>query len=464
MENREAPSDDLHTKRRVLLVSTLSSLLVPFTSASINIALPAMTIEFAMGAVVMGWVPTAFLLSAAVFLVPFAKVADMHGRKRIFLFGMIILALSSLLAATAFSAWMLILSRVVQGIGAAMIFGTSIAILTSVYPPRERGFALGISVAAVYIGLSLGPFIGGFLTQQCGWRSIFILNTLMCLPVIFVTHFGLKGEWAEGKKTPYDFGGAFLYSLALVAIMYGFSVLPSPRGFVAFAVGLLALIGFVRWETKVADPLLNIDLFRANRVFAFSNLAAFVNYSATFAVSFLLSLYLQYIKGMSAQAAGVVLVTQPAVQALFSPLAGRLSDKVEPRVVASVGMSVTVLGLLVCSLFTYHTPLSLIVGSLAVLGFGFALFSSPNTNAIMGSVDRQYYGVASGMVGTMRLMGQMLSMGVTVLAFALYLGSARISEQSYPLFLESLRVIFLCFVFLCGVGVVASLYRGRMRG
>lgn len=455
--------DELHTKRTVLLVSTLSSLLVPFISSSINIALPAITDELRMSAVVMGWVPTAFLLSAAVFLVPLGKVADMYGRKRLFLCGMVILTASSLLAAMAGSAWLLVVSRVIQGIGAAMIWGTSVAILTSVYPEGERGFALGITIAAVYVGLSLGPFVGGFLTEQVGWRSIFVVNIPVCLLVIGVTLFCLKGEWTEGRKGSYDFGGAFIYGLGLVAIMYGFSLLPSPYGLLSILVGICGGIVFIRWEARVPEPLLNIELFRRNRVFLFSNLAAFVNYSATFAVAFLLSLYLQYIKGMSAQTAGIILVTQPAVQALFSPLAGKLSDRVEPRVVASAGMAVTVVGLFVCSLFNYHTPLPLIVGALAVLGFGFALFSSPNTNAIMGSVNRRFYGIASGMVATMRLMGQMLSMGVTVLVFALYLGSARISEQHYPLFLKSAQTIFICFACLCLIGVAASLYRGRLR-
>lgn len=456
-------ADELHTKRTVLLVSTLSSLLVPFISSSINIALPAITDELRMSAVVMGWVPTAFLLSAAVFLVPLGKVADMYGRKRLFLCGMVILTASSLLAAMAGSVWTLIISRMIQGIGAAMIWGTSIAILTSVYPEGERGFALGITIGAVYIGLSLGPFFGGFLTEHVGWRSIFLVNIPVCLLVIGVTLFGLKGEWAEGRKSSYDFLGAFIYGLTLVAIMYGFSLLPSPCGFLSILVGICGGVVFIRWEARAPDPLLNIDLFQKNRVFLFSNLAAFVNYGATFAVAFLLSLYLQYIKGMSAQTAGTILVTQPAVQALFSPLAGRLSDRVEPRVVASAGMVVTVIGLFVCSRFTHHTPLSLIVGALAVLGFGFALFSSPNTNAIMGSVNRRFYGIASGMVATMRLMGQMLSMGVTVLVFALYLGSARMSEQHYPLFLKSVHAIFVCFACLCLVGVAASLYRGRLR-
>jgi EmrB/QacA subfamily drug resistance transporter len=457
------PPDDGHMKGTALFVAALSSLLVPFISSSINIALPSITREFRLTAIATGWVPTAFLLSAAVFLVPLGKVADVYGRKRVFVCGMAILTVSSILGAAAGSGWVLILSRVVQGVGAAMIFGTTVAILTSVYPPGERGFALGVTVAAVYVGLSLGPFVGGFLTQHVGWRSIFVVNIPICFAVMAAAFFGLKREWAEGRKGSYDFVGAFIYGLALVAIMYGFSLLPSPYGFVSVFLGMCGLFGFVRWESRVADPLVNIDLFRNNRVFAFSNLAALISYSATFAISFLLSLYLQYIKGMSAQSAGVVLVTQPVVQALFSPFAGRLSDKVEPRVVASAGMALTVIGLLVCSLFAYPTPLSLVLGALATLGLGFALFSSPNTNAIMGSVDRQFFGIASGMVATMRLMGQMVSMGVTVLMFALYLGSARISEPLYPLFLESMRAIFLSFAGLCLVGVVASLYRGRMR-
>jgi MFS family permease len=205
-----------------------------------------------------------------------------------------------------------------------------------------------------------------------------------------------------------------------------------------------------------------MNMFSNNRTFTFSNLAALINYSATFAVSFLLSLYLQYIKGLPPQSAGMVLVAQPFVMTVFSPLAGRLSDRVEPRVVASIGMTLTTIGLILFTFLDNETSLAFIVFNLILLGFGFAMFSSPNTNAIMTSVEKRYYGIASGTLGTMRLVGQMLSMGIAMLLFAIFIGRAQITPEYYSLFIESVNVAFMIFSVLCFIGIFASLARGKV--
>jgi len=344
-----------------------------------------------------------------------------------------------------------------------MIFGTGTAILTSVYPPQERGRALGINVAAVYLGLSLGPTIGGFLTQQLGWRSVFLTTIPVGVLIVLLVWRKLPGEWAEAQGESFDLAGAVIYGLALVAIMLGFSQLPELLGALLLAAGLMGMAAFVWWEMRSASPVLDLRLFRGNRSFAFSNLAALVNYSATFGVGFLLSLYLQYIKGMNPQEAGLVLVAQPVMMALFSPLAGRLSDKFEPRLVASTGMGITVLGLLALTTLRDASSLGFIVLSLICLGFGFAFFSSPNTNAIMSSVQRRHYGLASGALGTMRLVGQVFSMGIVTLIFSLVIGQVQITPEFYPDFVQSLRIDFVILTVLCVLGVFASLARGRLR-
>jgi EmrB/QacA subfamily drug resistance transporter len=455
--------DDRATKRAALTVATLTSFVTPFMGSSVNIALPTIGREFAMGAVLLGWVATSYLLSAAMFLVPFGRLADIHGRKRIFLYGILIYAVSSFLSAIAPSAAWLVSVRVLQGIGAAGIFGTSIAILTSVYPAGERGKVLGISVAAVYSGLSLGPFLGGFLTQQLGWRSIFFLNVPLSLLIIAVTLWKLKGEWAGAKGEKFDVPGSIIYAVTLPAIMYGFSLLPSVSGAWLIGLGLLGLLAFVRWEIKAESPVFDMNLFKHNTVFAFSSLAALINYGATFAVGFLLSLYLQYTKGLSPQQAGSILVAQPVIMAVFSPLAGRLSDKIEPRVVASVGMGFTTVALFLFTFLSQNSGIGYVIASLIVIGFGLALFSSPNTNAIMGSVEKRSYGVAAATVGTMRLTGQMLSMGIAMLVFAVYIGHAQITPENYPLFLKSARTAFIISTALCFGGIFASLARGAVR-
>ena len=450
-------------KRAALLIAVLASFLTPFMVSSINIAIPAISRDFSMSAVAMSWVATAYLLSTAVFLLPFGRLADIHGRKKMFTLGIGIYTLAALLLVFSPSAAVLIALRAMQGFGSAMIFGTGMAIVISVYPASERGRVLGINVAAVYIGLSLGPFLGGFLTQQFGWRSIFLANVPVGLLVIYFVATRLKGEWAEARGERFDLSGSVIYGLALVLLMYGLSLLPTLRGGGLILAGLIGIGVFALWERSTASPLLNMDLFLHNATFGFSNLAALINYSATFAVTFLLSLYLQYIKGFTPQHAGLILVAQPIVMAAFSPLAGRLSDRIEPRIVASLGMGLAAAGLFLFTFLSPATPVGSIVGCLMLIGFGFALFSSPNTNAVMSSIDRRFYGVGSATLGTMRLTGQMLSMGIATVIFAHHIGSARITPEYYPQFLAALRTAFTLFAALCFGGIFASLARGKVR-
>jgi EmrB/QacA subfamily drug resistance transporter len=445
------------------VVAGLAAFLAPFMGASVNIALPSIGREFKADAVLLGWVATAYILAAAVFLVPFGKLADIHGRKRIFLAGIFIYTAASLLCALAGSPWALIGFRALQGAGAALIFGTSVAILTSVFPPGRRGKVLGINTASTYLGLSLGPVLGGLLTQQFGWRSIFVLNLPLGIIIIAFVLAMLKGEWAEAKGERFDLFGAAFYGFTLIGIMLGFSRLPQKAGFLLFAGGLVLAGGFLLREAKAQSPLLRIELFRENKVFAFSNLAALVNYSATFAVGFFVSLYLQYLKGMSPRSAGLILIAQPVVMTVFSPFAGRLSDKIEPRVVASLGMAISSLGLLLLAFLRADSALVFVTAGLAVLGFGFALFSSPNTNAVMSSVEKKFYGVASATLGTMRLVGQTLSMGIAMLIFGALVGRIQITPANQGNFLQAVRTGFLIFAALCFAGVFASLARGSRK-
>ncbi len=453
-------------KRIALFVATLSSFLAPFMISAVNIAIPVIGGRFAVSAVVLSWFATAYLLAATMFLVPFGRLADIHGRKRIFIYGMCIYVTSSLIAAVANSAAMFIIARIVEGTGAAMIMGTGVAILTSVFPPQERGRALGINVAAVYLGLSLGPFIGGFLTDFLTWRSVFMVNVPLGLSALALVFWKLKGEWAGARGEKFDLTGSVIYSVMLVALVYGLTQVPEMHvvGAALLAAGAAGLIAFIWWEGRAEHPVLNISLFRNNAVFAFSNLAALINYSATFAVTFLLSLYLQYTKGYSPFMAGLLLVPQPVVMTALSPFAGRLSDRIEPIVVASVGMAVTTMGLFFFIFLGEGTSLVLIIANLIILGVGFSLFSSPNTNAVMSSVEKRYYGVAAGTLGTMRTIGQSFSMGIVMLLFAVYIGGTRITPDTHQLFLTSARVAFIIFTCLCFLGIFASLARGKMRG
>jgi EmrB/QacA subfamily drug resistance transporter len=450
-------------KSVIALIAALSSFLTPFTSSSVNIALPSIARELSLSAISLGWIATAYLLAAAMFLVPFGRIADIYGRRKIYLAGIIIDVVASIMCALLSSEAGLIFFRGMQGLGGAMIFGTGVAILTSIYPQQERGKALGINVAAVYTGLSAGPLIGGLLTEYIGWRSIFFLNAFLGVIIIFLVLWRMTGEWREAKGEVFDCTGAFIYSLALIAVMYGFSVLPAPSGGILLFAGAVGLYGFTLWEKRTAHPLLDLALFTKNRAFKFSNLAAFINYGATFAVVFLLSLYFQQVRGFTAEHAGLILIVQPVMQIIFSPIAGALSDRIEPRLLASVGMGATMSGLVMLSFLQEDTSLGYIIATLAILGIGFGFFSSPNTNAIMSSVEKKFYGAASGMLGTMRLTGQMFSMGIIMLLFSVYLGKVQITPEYHDVFMKCARIGFTAFAALCFTGIFASLSRGNMR-
>ena len=449
------------SKRLILFLIIITSFINPFLGAAINIALPAIAEEFTMGAVGMSWVAMAFLLSSAVFLVPLGKLADIKGRKKIFFIGNIIIAAGSVLCALSASGAMLIVFRGLQGIGSAMVFGTGIAIITSVYPPGERGKAIGITVTSVYVGLSLAPFLGGILTQYLGWRSIFYLTIPFELLVIWITWRYVREEWADARGERFDLPGSVIYLLSMSAFMFGFSRLPETPAIILSASGLLGLTAFVILEMRLRFPVFNMNLFKSNRRFALSNLAALINYATTFAITFLLSLYLQYILGLSPRDAGMILITQPLMMALVASVSGKLSDSHDPRILASAGMAVIVAGLIMLSFLTEHSTITFLVVILAIVGFGFGMFSSPNTNAIMGSVDKKYLGVASATVGTMRLTGQMMSMGIATLILHLHIGNQGISAANSAGFMSSMRGTFLVFVILCTMGVFFSLARGK---
>jgi len=453
----------LEPKNIALSIAVLAGFLTPFDLSAVNIALPAIASEFSMDAVTLGWVATAYLLASAVFLVPFGRMADIHGRKKIFSAGLMVFTIASFAIVFSGSPAMIIILRIVQGTGAALIFGTAVAILTSVTPLHERGKALGIYTTAVYLGLSMGPFIGGFLVTSFGWRSIFLVNVPFGILILALIRTKLEGEWADARGESFDISGALLYGSALVCVMYGFSLLPGVPGGLLVVAGTLFLAAFVWWENRTPKPLINLSLFLKNRVFAFSNLAALINYSATFSVTFFLSFYLQYVRGFSPAVAGTILVTQPVVQALFSSTAGRLSDRIEPGRIASAGMAMTACGLVLLSFLSADTPLAYLIGTLILLGLGFAFFSSPNTNAIMSSVAKPYYGVSSGTLGTMRLVGQMLSMGMAMVIISLFIGRVMITPDAGTGILMSIRAGFTLFALLCCCGIFFSLVRGTVR-
>lgn len=450
-------------KRLILIITCMSAFITPFLASSVNVALTTINTDFAVpDQALLLWVTLGFMLSAAIFVVPFGRIADIYGRKTIYVTGLSVIVVSSLLCATSNSIYMLIASRVVEGFGSALIFGTAMAILTAAYPLKERGKVLGINIGITYVGLSAGPFLGGVITQYLGWRYIYAGIMVYTLIVALLAMTKIKENEKCAQDGRFDLSGAGLYGATLFLLVLGLSMVPAVWGLVVIALSILLLAVFFRWELKHENPILKISVFRKNTVFLFSNFAAMINYSATAAITLLISFYLQDIKLFTPETAGFILIAQPIVQAIFSPLTGRLSDRIEPRYVATAGMGLCVLGLALFALLTPDTPLTIVIAALMFLGLGFALFSSPNSNAIMSSVERCDYGIASGMVSTMRLIGQMLSNSIALLIFSLIIGHTDISPGQ-PGLMSSIQAAFVVFALLCVLGMAFSFARGNLR-
>jgi EmrB/QacA subfamily drug resistance transporter len=461
MDNIPDKSADKTFKRSVLLVSTFAAFLTPFLGSAVNLALPSIGKDLGASAIGLGWVISSFILSSAIFLLPFGRLADITGRKKVFVAGILLFTITTFLIVFVQTLTSLIILRIMQGIASAMIFGTSLAIITSVFAVGERGRAMGINITAVYLGLSTGPVIGGLLTQHFGWRSIFAFLVPFGIAALILIKTRIMAEWADSKGEKFDWKGSLLYGSALFGLMYGFSELPSPAGWICLVAGAIITAVFLIFEKKTDNPVFDVSLIIRNRVFAFSSMAALINYSATSAIGFFMSLYLQYLKGFEARTAGLIMISQPIAMTLLSPIAGKLSDRINPGVIASIGMGLIAAGLVLLCFLTPLTPVYYIVALLILMGIGFGLFSSPNSNAIMSAVEKRHLGVASGVVGTMRMIGQMLSMGIAMMLLALFIGKQQISESTYPGLISAMRTGFVIFSILSVAGIFASLARNN---
>lgn len=448
----------------ILLVVAVTSFMGTFLVSAVNIALPTIEKDLALNAIELSWIITAFILAMALFMLPSGSWGDRSDNRRLFKLGLILFTISSGICYVAPDGHWLVAARFLQGIGAAFTGTTGQAILVSSFPAERRGQVLGISVASVYGGLALGPLIGGFITLHIGWRSLFLIAALFGLLTILISYLFLKSE--KHKSVPAkgrDKIGTLLFMTGLAALVYGSSLIPSAVGWGLMSGAVILLLLFWRYESRITSPMLDTKLFSHNRLFTYSSLSALINYTSTFAIVFFLSLYLQKVQGLSPRDAGAVIVAQPAMMALFSPIVGRLSDKIQPRYFATTGMAMCTTGLGMLAFLGPATAIWIIVTILIWVGLGFALFSSPNMNTIMSSVERRQYGQASGLASSMRVFGQIISMSIVTLIFSLLFGSRSIEEVPNPVFLQAMRWGFIIFTLIGLPGIYFSFNRGNLK-
>lgn len=452
-----------HSLQRITLIMVLlNAFSTPLMLSAVNVALPSIAIDLSMHAVLLSWIPMVYLMASAMFVLIFGRIADMVGRKRIFLIGTFSVIITSLIAAYSTSGEMLIFARFLQGLSAAMLYATQVAIVTSVFPPAKRGQAIGLTVSMIYLGLTIGPLIGGYVIDNFGWRASFMVHIPLALIVLFIGIMFVKSEWSSGERGSFDLFGAGIYAISIFILCVAVSYMPSFVSIILSVIALAGLIFFMFFEHAHKHPIFDVSLFFTNRVFTFSCLASLIIYTATFANVVQVSLYLQYLKGLTATMTGMVMMCQPLTMAIFSPLAGRLSDRIEPRILATSGMLLSGVGLIFLSNLTQTSSLEYLIGSLIITGLGFSLFSSPNVNAIMSSVEKRSYGSANGVLATMRIVGQMSSMILVTLMFALIIGTVEIEAANYDLLEKAIRMTFTIAAMLCVPGLYFSMARGKL--
>jgi len=422
------------------------------------------------------WVSAAFLLTTAVLLIPAGRLADQHGRVRFYLLGITIFTVGSVLAAASMNGTWLIASRIVQAAGAALMGATSAAIVTSVFPPHERGRALGINVMAVYLGLSVGPPLGGIIADTIGWRWIFLINLPIGIVVLVWGWFMLPRSEGMRDAPRLDVAGSVLLGAFLVCLLVPLTFSTewgwrAPALWALLAAAPLAFAGFLAAEARAAVPLVDLDLLRRNRLFASANLAALLNYCALYAISVLTAVQLQLVLGQPARVTGWIMLAQPLMQASLSPVAGRLSDRIGSRTLATAGMFIVALGMVLLASLGRTAGIPAMAAALALVGLGMAAFSAPNTSAIMGSVARSQLGVASAFLGTMRVTGQALSVAILGGIAASHLGTGGwkqllhvgASPQAAAAYARGYSAAMLTGAGLALLGAWASLARGAHR-
>lgn len=447
-------------RRLVLLACSISGFITPLLSTMMNLSLVGIGTEFSVGSHDLAYVNTAFLLSSVIFMVPLAKVGDIFGKRRTYMAGLMVIFVACVLAVVSPNFWFLIMCRVLMGAGAAAITCTSMSMVVDVYPPQNRGGAIGVQTMCVYIGLAAGPPLGGVLNDLVGWHNVFfVVLPLALVSLVLMSRF--DGEICPDEGGRFDSKGSVLYALAILLTMGGVINLPEMWAVVATVVGLVVLVLFIRSQTSCPYRLLKTSLFR-NRVFSGACIATFLSYAASYSISFFLALYLQHIGGLTATEAGIMMLVQPAIQAVGTPAFGRLSDRIaDKRILPTTGMLIIAAGLFSMMTFGMDTSFVQIIITMIVVGVGFCFFSAPNTSVIMGSVGRTDTGEASAMTSVMRQTGMMVSMGVAMVFITVIMGSAdNITPETYGDFLDVLMYSFgTCFV-MCIVGAFLSMLRG----
>ncbi|MCC7553813.1 MAG: MFS transporter [Methanobacteriaceae archaeon] len=460
--NKKKIDKNYSSKNLIIFLASFASFLTGFSASVIAVALPSISSDFAINAITQNWLATSFLLSIAIFSLPFGTLSGKIGLKKFYVIGLILFIIGSIFASISFSATILIISRVIQGIAGAMLNVAGFAMITEDLRSHERGKAIGIAVASAYVGLTLAPVLGGILTHNLGWQSIFYIVIPIIIITAIVIFFKIKEEWVIGKNDPFDYLGSIIYSFGILLFMYGFTILNELTGVLLAVIGLGLLIGFGIWELKHKFPVFHVEAFK-NIEFTSSTIASLISYLATFVVTYILNYHFQYIENMNPQTSGIILIVAPALMGIVAPFSGTLSDKINPEKLSAIGMALVAVSIFILIFLNKDTPLFIIILSMVIQGIGYGLFLSPNTNTIMNSAPKEYPSLASATISTVRVVGQTMSLGILTVVFAVVMGSVSIIPKYYPLLIQSSQIVCIISTILCLIAIVFSIIGSKIK-
>lgn len=416
-----ATQANVRLRRWVLVTVGVGTFMSALDGSVVNTILPVLAHELGTDVAGIEWVTTVYLLVVSALLLGVGRLGDIHGHRRIYLYGFLIFVIGSALCGLAQSAPMLVALRAVQAVGAAMLYSSSPAILTAAFPPERRGMALGAQATFTYLGLTAGPSLGGWLAHAFGWRSVFYINVPVGILAIALALNVIPAGRPAGRRERFDIRGAVTFAAGLVALLvalnqghaWGWRSIPT---ITLLLIAALLLLLFVSVERLHPYPMLDLSLF-GSRLFSASTVSALLNYVCVYGIVFVLPFLLIQGRGLDTQQAGLVLTAQPVVMAIVAPISGTLSDRIGVRLPATLGMLVLTVGLLLLAETSVHGSLGAIAGSLAVVGLGLGMFASPNNSAIMGAAPRNRQGIAAGVLATARNVGMVLGVGLAGAVF-----------------------------------------------
>lgn len=443
-------------EKYIVLISFISSIVGVFVINGVIIGVPDIAREFGMNNVIENWIPTIFVFAAIILTVPAGQLAGKIGFKKTLIIGCTIKLIGFIGILLATSPETFLLFRAIQGIGVAFSNVSELAIIALGIKEESRGKALGITATGVYVGTSAAPVICGFLVENFGWKSMFYITIPFLVLCILLMIFKLDSEWKVDEKIKIDKKGSILYMIGTFLFIYGFSDLVTPIGKICLIIGLIFLIVFAIYELRQKYPVFNVKIFK-NRSFTSYNIAGFCGYFAVTVVTTILNYHFQYIKGWDPETAGSILIISPIIMSITAINAGRLSDKYHPQKIALIGMTISIFAFILLSLVNANTSLHIIIIAMILQALGMGLFSSPNMNAIIGSVSKDNITDATGALITMRSVGQTMSLSLITLVFSWIMGNLELSSKYAQMIVQSSQTICVICALACIVGAIVSI-------